>query len=110
MVIIDATELLRVMRSGTPYRLVYGAEPARFRRAHIPGSVAFAAPADAARVLRADHRIIVYGPDEACPLTEHLYDLLRARSPHVDWYRAGLSHWASTGHTIEGAHPPKVTR
>lgn len=107
MVIIDHIELLDVMRSSTPYRLVYGAEPAGFRRAHIPGSVAFPSPADAARVLGIGHRIIVYGPDATCPHTEHLYDLLRASSPHVDWYRAGLSHWVRTGHAIEGTHPPK---
>lgn len=110
MVIIDHLELLALMRSGRSYRLVYGAEPDRFRQAHIPGSVAFGSPADAVRVLGNARHIVVYGPDEVCPITEHLYDLLRARSPHVDWYRAGLSHWARTGHAIEGTHPPEPTR
>ena len=50
MTIIDRAELLAVTRSSAPHRLVYGSEPNGFSRAHIPGSVTFASPADAMRV------------------------------------------------------------
>jgi rhodanese-related sulfurtransferase len=100
---IDTDELRRLLAGGADVRLVACLDLTAFTAAHIPGSLHFTTPEDAAAILDADDEVVLYGAGgdgSACAafhvrLTERGFRRVRV-------YHAGLAAWQRAGLPLDG--------
>jgi rhodanese-related sulfurtransferase len=100
---ISRDELKEKLDRGDAFKLVMALGDAAFRAKHIPGSIHFASPVEAANSLMMDEEIVVYCSDEACISSQYAYHLLVQKGfANVRRYSGGLSDWEAAGYPLEG--------
>jgi rhodanese-related sulfurtransferase len=98
---VTRSELIEMLESGTPFRLVNAGGPFRHMAARIPGSETFSSFEEVAQRVASDEPIVVYCTGGHASL--HAQRWLQAHGyRHVRRYAGGLSDWDAAGLTIEG--------
>ena len=98
---ITRADLITMLESGSPFRLVNASGQARHRAARLPASESFSSYEEAADLLATDESIVVYCTGGHASM--HAQWWLQARGyRNVRRYAGGLADWEAAGLFIEG--------
>lgn len=103
MKIINREELKAKLERGDRFKLVLALAPEVYEQMHIPGSLNFKNPVEAAENLDPDEEVIVYCSNPSCPASVRAYLYLRSRGfENLARYAGGLEDWIEAGFPLEG--------
>ena len=104
---IDAETLKAYLDSGEIVSLVMTMPPHAYAQAHIPGSLAFASPAEAEAQLRIqspETLIVLYCTTAECQASTQVYQQLHAQGiTNVAVLQGGLMAWVGAGFAVDGS-------